>query len=227
LLTREGTVGLGGLSLTLLVMFACAATTNKIGIFAVFGAFLFGAVLSPDQELASALRRPMWLLVSAFFLPIFFTYTGLRTDIGTLESPVLWGLCGVVSLAAIGGKLCGCSLAARLSGFSWRESCAIGAMMNTRALMALIVINLGMDLGVITPSVFCMLVLMALLTTVMTTPLLLLVMRGTELEPYIAQSEFARRRGRALARGSDTDRPAPSHAPPQACPTVSRREHPK
>jgi len=134
--------------------------------------------------------------VSAFFLPIFFTYTGLRTDVGTLESPLLWLLCGLTSLAAITGKLGGCGFAARLSGFSWREAGCIGAMMNTRALMALIVINVGLDLGVITRSVFCILVLMAVLTTVMTTPLLLWFMRGTELEPHIVRSGFARETAR-------------------------------
>jgi Kef-type K+ transport system membrane component KefB len=130
--------------------------------------------------------------VTAFFLPIFFAYTGLRTDVGSLGSGELWLWCGLVSAAAIVGKFGGCTLAARLSGFSNREAGCIGAMMNTRALMALIVINLGKDLGVVPDSAFCMLILMALLTTVMTTPILLRLMPGTELEPYILRSGFVR-----------------------------------
>lgn len=189
---NDGELGLNGLALVLIVVFVCAVATNLIGIFSVFGAFILGAVLSNEYDFRIAIARQVRNFVSAFFLPIFFTYTGLRTDVGSLESPVLWLLCGLLSVVAVASKLGGCAVAARLSGFSWRESACIGAMMNTRALMALIVINLGMDLGVITRSVFCMLVLMALLTTIMTTPLLLAFMRGTELEPYIRKSGFVR-----------------------------------
>jgi Kef-type K+ transport system membrane component KefB len=128
--------------------------------------------------------------VTAFFLPIFFTYTGLRTDIGTLETPLLWGLCGLVSAAAVIGKFGGCGVAARLSGFPGREAACIGVMMNTRALMELVVINTGYDMGVLTRSSFCMLVIMAVLTTVMTTPILMRCMRGTELEAPIRASGF-------------------------------------
>jgi K+:H+ antiporter len=125
-------------------------------------------------------------------LPIFFTYTGLRTDIGSLATWQLWGLCALVTLVAVAGKFGGCGLAAWLSRYSAREAACIGVLMNTRALMALIAINLGKDLGVIPDSVFCMLVIMALLTTVMTTPILVRVMRGTELEPFIIESGFAK-----------------------------------
>jgi Kef-type K+ transport system membrane component KefB len=165
-----------------------------IGIFAIFGAFLLGACLSGEHEFRQAIGRRMRDFVSAFFLPIFFTYTGLRTDIGTLESGQLWILCGLVSAAAIVGKMGGCGLAAWFTGFARRESACIGTMMNCRALMELIVINLGYELGVIPKSVFCMLVLMALLTTFMTTPILMWLMPGTELEPHILRSGFLRRR---------------------------------
>jgi Kef-type K+ transport system membrane component KefB len=107
-----------------------------------------------------------------------------------LGSATLWLFCGLVSAAAVLGKFGGCGLAAWLSRFSFREAACIGAMMNTRALMALIVINLGKDLGVLPDSVFCMLILMAILTTIMTTPALLWLMPGTELEPYILRSGF-------------------------------------
>jgi Kef-type K+ transport system membrane component KefB len=129
-------------------------------------------------------------LVTAFFLPIFFTYTGLRTDVGTLDSWEMWLFCGLVLTAAVVGKFGGCGLAAWFGGFDSREAACIGSMMNCRALMELIVINLGYELGVIPKSVFCILVIMALTTTVMTTPILLRVMRGTELEPCIRRSGF-------------------------------------
>jgi Kef-type K+ transport system membrane component KefB len=186
----EGEIGLNHLAILLAIIFACAIATSLIGIFAIFGAFLLGACLSDQHAFRQAVTRRMRDFLSALFLPIFFTYTGLRTDVGTLESWQLWVLCGLVSAAAIVGKFGGCGLAAWLSGFSGREAACIGSMMNCRALMELIVINVGYDLGVIPKSVFCMLVLMALLTTFMTTPVLLWLMRGTELEPYILRSGF-------------------------------------
>src|SRR5262249_50820793 len=155
-----------------------------IGIFAVFGAFFLGAVLSGEHEFRAAVNRRLRDFVTAFFLPIFFVYTGLRTDVGSLGTWWLWLLCALVTAAALVGKAGGCGLAARLSRYSPRESLCVGALMSTRGLMALIVINLGKDLGVVPDSVFCMLILMALATTVATTPLVLRFMRGTELEPY-------------------------------------------
>jgi len=125
-----------------------------------------------------------------FFLPLFFAYSGLRTDVGSLGSASLWLLCGLVLLAAVVGKATGCGLAAWLTGHRRREAACVGVLMNTRGLMALVVINLGKDLGVVPDSVFCMLILMALATTALTTPLLLRLMRGTELEPYILRSGF-------------------------------------
>jgi Kef-type K+ transport system membrane component KefB len=186
----DGELGQNGLAFLIVLIFLCAIATNLIGIFSIFGAFVLGVTLSSEHELRLSVGRQMRHLVNALFLPIFFTYTGLRTDIGSLGSVTLWALCGLVCLTAVVGKFGGCGLAARLSGLSWRESACVGVMMNTRALMALIVINLGMDLGVITPSVFSMLVLMALVTTVMTTPALLWLMKGTELEPHIRDSGF-------------------------------------
>jgi len=190
----SGEIGLNTLAVLLAMILACAIATSLIGIFAIFGAFFFGAVLSAEQEFCQAVSRRLRDFVTAFFLPIFFTYTGLRTDIGTLGSWELWLLCGGILVAAILGKLGGCGLAAWFSGMSAREAVCIGTMMNCRALMELIVINVGYDLGVIPPSVFCMLVIMALVTTFMTTPVLLWLMRGTELEPHIRRSGFVLRR---------------------------------
>jgi Kef-type K+ transport system membrane component KefB len=167
-----------------------AIATNLIGIFAVFGAFLLGAVLSDQHDLRRAAHARLHDIVTSFFVPVFFTYTGLRTDIGTLHGATMWLLCAAVAAVAAAGKLAGCGLVARASGFTWKESGIIGAMMNARGLMALIAINLGYELGVVPRSLFCMLVVMALATTLLTTPLLLLLRRGTEIESPIARSGF-------------------------------------
>jgi Kef-type K+ transport system membrane component KefB len=186
---KEG-MGLNILAVLLALVFLSSIATNLIGIFAVFGAFLMGAILSGEEKFKEAVISRLRDVVTVFFLPIYFTYTGLRTNVGALTSPQLWFFCALVLLAAIAGKLGGCGLAARLGGFSVRESCCVGVLMNTRGLMELVVINAGYELGVIPPSVFCMLVIMAMVTTVMTTPVLLRMMPGTELEPYIRRSEF-------------------------------------
>jgi len=194
----DGELGLNSVAILIAVLFACSIATSLIGIFAIFGAFLLGASLSGQHEFRQAVGRRLQDFTGAFFLPIFFTYTGLRTDVGTLETWHLWMLCGLVSAAAILGKFGGCGLAAWLSEFSRREAACIGSMMNCRALMELIVINLGFELGVIPKSVFCMLVLMALLTTFMTTPVLLWLMPGTELESHIRKSAFLPQQGTAF-----------------------------
>lgn len=196
-----------GFALLIAGIFACALVTSWIGIFAVFGAFLLGITLAHHADLRSAVSRRLGGLVSAFFLPIYFTYTGLRTDIGTLGSIELGALAVLVCLTAIIGKFGGCGLAAYLGGLSLRESGCVGALMNTRGLMALVAINMGRDLGVIPESVFCMLVIMALFTTLMTAPLLLRFMPGTELEAPILQSGF---RPRPLGRVSDAAGLVPS-----------------
>jgi Kef-type K+ transport system membrane component KefB len=174
----------------LVLMFACSIATNVIGIFAIFGAFLLGATFSSEKHFREAVNQKLHDFVMVFFLPIFFTYTGLRTRVDALDTPLMWLICSAVIGVAVLGKFGGCGLAAKLSGFSTRESICIGTMMNTRALMELVVINIGFQLGVIPESVFAMLVLMALITTVMTTPILIAAMRGTEIEPYVLKSGF-------------------------------------
>jgi len=146
--------------------------------------------LSDQDTLREAITNRMRDFVTSFFLPIFFTYTGLRTEIGSLNGTTMWLICGAVILAAIVGKFLGCGLAARMSGFRRKESSLVGIMMNTRGLMELIVINVGYDIGAIPKSLFCMLVLMAVATTVMTTPLIRLFARGTEIEVPLKQSGF-------------------------------------
>jgi Kef-type K+ transport system membrane component KefB len=181
----RGVLGLTGMAALIIVLFMSAMATSKIGIFSIFGAFILGAVLSGEREFREAVTREWRNFIFVFFLPIFFTYTGLRTDVGTLQGATMWLIAAGVIGTAILGKVGGCALPARWSGFGWRESAMIGIMMNTRGLMELIVIDVGHRLGVIPSSVFAMLVIMAVLTTVMTTPIVTRLMRNTEFEPLM------------------------------------------
>jgi Kef-type K+ transport system membrane component KefB len=192
----RGELGLNSLAVILVLLLLSALATSLIGIFAIFGAFLLGTMLSDEVEFREAIQRHLRDFLTVFFLPIFFTYTGLRTNVGTLTTWGHWLLLAGVLAAAVVGKLGGCTLAAWLAGVRPREALAIGTMMNTRGLMELVVINVGRDLDVIPASVYCMLVLMALSTTMMTTPLLLRLVRGTELESHVRKSEFLARGGK-------------------------------
>lgn len=192
-----GDLSLNGQAVLLILVFVSAAITNLLGIFSVFGAFILGAILYDQEELRAAVNKRLQDFVTVFFLPIFFTYTGLRTDIGEMGGSALWLFCGLVLMAAIIGKFGGCTLAARWSGLPPRESAVMGVMMNTRGLMELIVINIGYDLGIIPKSVFFMLVFMAVVTTYMTTPVLRRLMRGSEVWKDYRESAFAARLERA------------------------------
>jgi Kef-type K+ transport system membrane component KefB len=149
-----------------------ALATELIGIHALFGAFLLGAVIPSESRLARELTTRLHDLVVVFLLPAFFAYTGLRTEIGLVHGLNQWLICGAIILVACLGKFGGTAVAARLTGLPWRESSALGILMNTRGLMQLIVLNLGLDLKVLSPTLFAMMVIMAVVTTVMTTPIL-------------------------------------------------------
>jgi Kef-type K+ transport system membrane component KefB len=149
-----------------------ALITELIGIHLIFGAFLLGAVMPKHPGLTRELAQKTEDFVLTFLLPVFFAYSGLRTQIGLLNRPVLWGLCAVVVVVAIVGKYAGTYVAARVSGLEKREASALGWLMNTRGLTELIVLNIGLSLNVISPLLFTMLVIMALVTTFMTSPLL-------------------------------------------------------
>jgi Kef-type K+ transport system membrane component KefB len=190
---HHGKLSLGGLAILLIMILVAAIATNLIGIFSIFGAFFFGALLYDQHEFRQAVQERLRDFVTVFFLPIFFTYTGLRTDIGTMGGGGLWFMCGLVLLTAFVGKFGGCWLAARFNGLPWREASMIGIMMNTRALMELIVINIGFELGVVPKSVFFMLVFMAVASTYVTTPVLRRLVRSSELEQDYMHSEFAKR----------------------------------
>jgi Kef-type K+ transport system membrane component KefB len=159
-----------------------ALVTEYIGIHALFGAFLVGAVIPHDARLAREITHKLEDLTVIFFLPAFFAFTGMRTQIGLVEGPQQWLFCGAIILVACAGKFGGSAVAARLSGLSWRDSACLGVLMNTRGLMELIVLNLGLDLKVISPPLFAMLVIMALVTTLATTPALHLLTRGRPLD---------------------------------------------
>lgn len=148
-----------------------ALVTDAIGIHALFGAFLFGAVLPRDTKLADALTRDLDGVVTMLLLPAFFAMTGMRTQIGTLDSGPTWLALAIVVLVATAGKVGGTLLGARLSRVEWRHAWMLGVLMNTRGLMELIVLNVGLSLRIITPTVFTMMVLMAIVTTVATTPI--------------------------------------------------------
>ena len=163
---------LSGLSLVLGAALACAYATERIGVFALFGSFVLGASLWSETALRNALKQQLAPVVDALFLPVFFALTGLRTDIGNLDTATEWMLCAVVFFASCVGKIVGCGGAARLFGVPMRESLCVGVLMNTRALMGLVAIEVGRSIGVIDGAVYTMLVLMAIGTTVMTTPLL-------------------------------------------------------
>ncbi|MCY7283899.1 MAG: cation:proton antiporter, partial [Cyanobacteria bacterium CAN_BIN43] len=151
---------------------ASALITELIGIHLIFGAFLLGAAMPKNEGLTRELAEKTEDFVLTFLLPIFFAYSGLRTQIGLLNRPELWLLCGAVLAVAIGGKYFGTYTAARFCGLPNREASALGWLMNTRGLTELIVLNIGLSLGVISPLLFTMLVIMALVTTFMTSPLL-------------------------------------------------------
>ncbi|MDD2769069.1 MAG: cation:proton antiporter [Methylococcus sp.] len=169
---QKAEAGLSGnlLGVLLAGIFLAGMCTYKLGIFAIFGGFMMGVVLHDEPKLREAWKERVGQFVTVFFLPIFFTLTGLRTEIGGLDSLQLWGWCALIVFLATLGKFGGAYLAARLSGLSRAESGILGILMNTRALMELVVLNVGYDLGVISRNVFTMLVLMAIVSTVLTTP---------------------------------------------------------
>ena len=165
----------GVVALVFMGLLLSALATQAIGIHALFGAFLFGAVIPHDSGVARALGRALEAPVGILLLPAFFAFTGMRTRIDLISGADEWMLCAVIVVVATAGKLGGTFLAARLSGMTTRDAAGLGALMNTRGLMELIVLNVGLDLGVISPTLFSMLVLMALVTTFATAPLLKLI----------------------------------------------------
>jgi Kef-type K+ transport system membrane component KefB len=169
-LARDGTLTEAGLVVGLALMALGAWFTDLIGLHAVFGAFVMGAAM-PRGVVARDMIGRIQPLTVALLLPLFFTYSGLNTKIGLLNTSFLWAMCGAVLIAAVVGKGVACWVAARATGIPNREALGIGTLMNARGLMELIIINIGLQRGIISQGLFATLVIMAVLTTLMASPL--------------------------------------------------------
>jgi Kef-type K+ transport system membrane component KefB len=153
-----------------LTLIISSYATEVIGIHALFGAFMAGAIMPENTKFRSVFIEKVEDVALVLLLPLFFVFTGLRTEIGLLNDPYLWKIAGLIILVAVVGKFIGSAVAAKFVGQNWKDSLSIGALMNTRGLMELVVLNIGYDLGVLTPEIFAMMVIMALVTTFMTGP---------------------------------------------------------
>jgi Kef-type K+ transport system membrane component KefB len=158
-----------------LILILSSYATEVIGIHALFGAFMAGAIMPDNIKFRNLFIEKVEDIALVLLLPLFFVFTGLRTEIGLLNDPYLWKVTGLIILVAVVGKFLGSALAAKFVGQNWKNSLTIGALMNTRGLMELVVLNIGYDLGVLTPEIFAMMVIMALVTTFMTGPALDLI----------------------------------------------------
>ena len=160
-----------------LTLILSAYVTEIIGIHALFGAFMAGAIMPENVKFRNIFIEKVEDVALVLLLPLFFVFTGLRTEIGLLNEPYLWKVCGLIIAVAVVGKFIGSALAAKFVGENWKDSLTIGALMNTRGLMELVVLNIGYDLGVLNPQIFAMMVIMALFTTCMTGPALDIINR--------------------------------------------------
>lgn len=183
---------------SLVLLMLSAVATEVIGVHALFGAFVLGAMMPRDAGLTESLSRRIEDFVTAALVPLFFAYSGLRTELGLLNSGHAWLITAEVIAVACLGKIGGTVLAARLTGIGLRDASILGALMNTRGLVELIVLNIGLDLGVISPAVFSMMVVMAMVTTLMTTPLV-----SWLFQPAPAQDRSPRARFPVLMCASD------------------------
>jgi Kef-type K+ transport system membrane component KefB len=165
------------LAAIIVLIFTSAAITEVLGVHALFGAFVAGAIVPRESEFVAALTAHLRGLTSVVFLPLFFAITGLRTNVTLLDTVELWLICGLILLVAIAGKLGGGMLSAAAVGMPWRDAATMGVLMNTRGLMEMVVLNVGLEIGVISRGLFTMIVLMALVTTAMATPLIDVLLR--------------------------------------------------
>lgn len=160
------------IALLLVGMLASSYVTEWLGIHALFGAFFAGVIMPKENGFTDDVRRKLQLPVVVLFIPLFFAFTGLRTSIGLISGSEMMLYCALVFLVAVAGKFGGSMIAARVMGTPWREAAAIGVLMNTRGLIELVILNIGLDIGVLTRPLFSIMVLMAIGTTLMTTPIL-------------------------------------------------------
>jgi Kef-type K+ transport system membrane component KefB len=168
---KHGRLTENALSLMIVLALISALTTERLGIHSLFGAFFMGAIMPKSADFIEAVRNKLESLTVVALLPLFFAFSGLRTSVGMVHGQ-LWIYTLVVIATAIAGKFGGSMFAARMAGVSWRDATSLGILMNTRGLMELVALNIGLDIGVISPTVFTIMVLMALVTTLMTSPLL-------------------------------------------------------
>jgi Kef-type K+ transport system membrane component KefB len=196
---EAGRVPGGWIALIFAGVLLAAFTTEEIGIALIFGAFVMGMVMPRHADLTEDVTRRVEDFVVTLLLPLFFAYTGLRTNVGLLDRPELWLLTGVLLAIAVVGKFGGATIAARFTGFGWRDSAVIGTLMNTRGLTELIVLNLALEKGVISPALFAMLVLMALITTFGAGPMLRLLDPRNELGAPV-EEELTQARDLSMAQ---------------------------
>ncbi|HEU5475576.1 MAG TPA: cation:proton antiporter [Actinophytocola sp.] len=176
--------------LALVAILLCAMATEWIGVHAMFGAFVFGMIFPRDNLIEEWLHDKVGGLTAALLLPLFFAYSGLRTEIGLLGANLeLWLWCGLILVVAVAGKLVGSAMAARAVGESWNHSWQVGSLMNCRGLTELVVLNVGLDLGVLSPTLFTMLVIMALISTAMSGPMVVWLRRKDQ--SSVVQADFS------------------------------------
>ena len=174
---QRSTISPDALAWILLFAFLSAWVTDRIGIHALFGAFFAGAIIPASEGVVRSVVSKLETVSTVLLLPLFFAFTGLRTSVRLLSGSHLWFYCGLIIVVAVAGKLLGCLISVRSAGIGWREAFSVGVLMNTRGLVELVILNVGLELGVISPTLFSMMVIMALVTTCMTAPLLDLSLR--------------------------------------------------
>jgi len=163
---------LGGFGAAMILLLGSVCVTEALGVHALFGAFLAGIVMPRGGKMEAENRDRLESVTLVLLLPLFFAYTGLRTSIALLNTVDAWLICGLILLIAVGSKLLVSALCVRASGMTWRDSLAVGVLVNTRGLVELVILNVGLDLHIISPTLFSMMVIMALATTLMTGPLI-------------------------------------------------------
>jgi Kef-type K+ transport system membrane component KefB len=228
---NRGRLTQGVMAAIFVALLVSASATELIGIHAVFGAFALGAVIPHDSGMARELTDRLEDIVIVLLLPAFFAYTGLRTQIGLVSGYEQWMMCALIVVVASAGKFGGSVVAARITGLNWRDSSALGVLMNTRGLMELIVLNIGLEMNVISPTLFAMLVIMALVTTFATTPILHLITRHEipEVQPFPELGTFSPEPMVAPQAPILAPHPAPHAAPrpaqPTARPMMAKTDH--
>ncbi len=172
---KYGEISENRMAFLILLALGSALCTERLGIHLLFGSFLMGAIMPKEPKFVRYILDRFETVTITLLLPLFFAFTGLRTNIASLRGPAMWFYCGLIILVAAAGKLGGSTVAGRLSGMPWREAAGLGTLMNTRGLMGLVILDIGLDIKIISPALFSMMVVMALVTTFMAVPLLDLI----------------------------------------------------